>query len=45
MAENFPKLGKDTKYPGPGSLKPLNKMNTKRVTPRHIIIKMLKVKD
>ena len=42
MAENFPNLGKETDIQ---VCRVLNKMNPKRSTPRHIIIKMSKVKN
>ena len=45
MAENFPSLGKETDIQLQEAQKVPNKMNLKRTTPRHIIIKMVKVKD
>ena len=45
MAENFPNLGKETDIPVQEAQRVPNKMNPNRPTPRHIIIKMAKVKD
>ena len=45
MAENFPNLGKETDIPVQESQRIPKKMNPKRSTPRHIIIKMEKVKE
>uniref|UniRef100_A0A8D0WU05 L1 transposable element RRM domain-containing protein n=1 Tax=Sus scrofa TaxID=9823 RepID=A0A8D0WU05_PIG len=44
MAENFPKL-KETDIKIQEELRAPNKLNPKRPTPRHIIIKMAKVKE
>ena len=44
MTENFPKLKKETGFQVQEAQGVPNKMNTKRPTPRHIIIKMTKVK-
>ena len=45
MKENFPNLLKEIDIQVQEAQRVLNKMDTKRPTPRHIIIKMLKVKD
>ena len=45
MAENFPSLGKETDVQVQKAQKVPNKMNSKRPTPRHITIKMAKVKE
>ena len=45
MAENFPNLGKETDIQVPEAQRVLKKMNPKRHIRRHIIIKMVKVKD
>ena len=45
MAENFLKLKKETDFQVQEAQRVPSKMNTKRPTPRHIIIKMAKVKD
>lgn len=46
IAENFPKLPKEgNSYPGTGSTEGPNKINPKRPTPRHSIIKTAIVKD
>ena len=45
MAKNFPNLGKETDIQIQKVQRVPNKMNSKRPTPRHTIIKMLKVKD
>ena len=45
MAENFPNLKKETDIQIQKAQKFLNKMNPKRPTWRHIIIKMAKAKD
>ena len=45
MAENFPNLKKKTDIQVQEAQRVPNKMNPKRSTPRHIIIKMTKVKD
>ena len=45
MKENFPNLVKETDMQVQEAQKVPNKMDTKRTTPRHIIIKMPKVKD
>ena len=44
MAENFPNL-KDTVIKKQEAQRAPNKLNLNRPTPRHIIIKMAKVKD
>ena len=45
MAENFPNLGKKIKIQIQEAQRVPNKMNPKRYTPRHIIIKMTNVKN
>ena len=45
MKENFPNLVKELDIWVWEAQKVPNKMDTKRTTPRHIIIKMPKVKD
>ena len=45
MAENFPNLAKETDIQVQEAQRVPNKMNPKRPTPRHIIIKLLSVKD
>ena len=45
MTENFPNLLKDIDVQAQEVQRAPNKMNPKRPTPRHIIIKMPKVKD
>lgn len=45
IAENFPKLGKDTDIHIQEAVRTPNKMNTMRYTPRHIIITMSKIKE
>lgn len=45
MAENFPNLRKDTDIQIQETQRLSNKMNPKRSTPRHVIIKMSKNKD
>ena len=45
MAENFPNLMKETNTQVQKAQRVPNKMNTKRSTPRYIVIKMVKVKD
>ena len=45
MAENFPDLVKETDTQVQKAQRIPNKMNPKRPTSRHIIIKMPKVKD
>ena len=45
MAENFPNLKKETDIQIQEAQKFPNKMNPNRPTPRHILIKMAKVKD
>ena len=44
MKENFPNLMKEIDMQVQGAQRIPNKMDTKRTTPRHIIIKMPKVK-
>ena len=45
MEENFSNLVKETDMQVQEAQRVPNKMNAKRPTPRHIIIKMPKVKD
>ena len=45
MKENFPNLVKEIDIQVQNAQKVPNKMDTKRMTPRHIIIKRPKVKD
>ena len=45
MAENFPNLKKETDIQIEKTWRVPNKMKANRHTPRHIIIKMAKVKD
>ena len=45
MKENFPNLEKEINSQVQEVQKDPNKMDPKKTTPRHIIIKMLKVKD
>lgn len=45
IAENIPNLGKETVYQVQIAERAPNKMNPKRSTPRHIIIKMSKIKE
>ena len=45
MKENFPNLMKETNIQVQEAQRVLNKMDTRRPTPRHIIIKMPKVKE
>ena len=45
MTENFPNLAKKIDTQVQEAQRVPNKMNRKRATPRHIIIKMPKVKD
>ena len=45
MKENFPNLAKEIDTQVQEAQKILNKLDPKRTTPRHIIIKMPKVKD
>ena len=45
MKENFPNLVKEIDIQVQGAQRVPNKMDTKRTTPRHIIIKMPKVTD
>ena len=45
MKENFPNLVKEIDIQVQEAQRVLNKTDAKRPTPRHIIIKMLKVKD
>ena len=44
-AENFPNLGKETGIQVQEAQRVPNKMNSRRFSPRHIIIRMSKVKD
>ena len=43
MKENFPNLVKEIDNASPGAQRIPNKMDEKRPTPRHIIIKMPKI--
>lgn len=45
MAENSSNLGKETVTQTQEALRVLNRMNPKTNTLRHIMVKMLKVKD
>ena len=45
MAENFPNLGKETYSKIQRAQRTPNKRNPNRPTPKHITIKMSKVKD
>ena len=45
MAKNFPTLKKKTYFQVQKTERIQNKMNPKKSTPRHIIIKMVKVKE
>ena len=45
MAENFPNLMKETDTQVQEVQRVSNKMNPNRLTPRHVIIKMAKVKE
>ena len=45
MKENFPNLEKEINTQVQGAQRVPNKLDPKRTTPRHIIIKMPKVKD
>ena len=45
MKENFPNLVKEIDIQVQGAQRVPNKMDAKKSTPRHIIIKMTKVKD
>ena len=45
MTENFPKLVKEIDIQVQEAQKIPNKLDPKRATPRHVIIKMPKVKD
>ena len=45
IMKNFPNLAKEIDMQVQEAQRVLNKMDTKRPTPRHIIIKMLKIKD
>ena len=45
MTENFPNLKKETDIQIQEAERVQNKMNPKRSTPRHIVIKMAKDKD
>ena len=44
IAENFPNLGKETNIQAEDSQRIPNKLDPKRTTPRHIVIKMEKLK-
>ena len=45
MTENFPKMVKEIDIQVQEAQRVPNKLDPKKTTPRHIIIKMLKVKD
>ena len=45
MRENFPNLAKDVDTEVQEAQRVPNKLDTKKITPRHIIIKMPKFKD
>ena len=45
MKENFPNLAKEIDIKVQEAQRVINKLDPKRTTPRHIIIKMPKVKD
>ena len=45
IGENFPNLGKDTSTLVQGTEEVPNKMKSKSFTSRHILIKMVKVKE
>lgn len=45
MAENFPNLGEETDIQVQEVQSALNKMSPKRLTARHAVIKMAKVKN
>jgi len=45
MAENFPNLGRETDIQIQAAQKVPDKINPKRPTTRHIVIKMSKTKD
>ena len=45
IAENFPNLGKETDIQAQETQRVPNRINPKRITPRHIVIKMAKIKD
>ena len=45
MKENFPNLGKEIDIQVQEALRTPNKLDPKRTTPSHIIIKMPKVKE
>ena len=45
MSEKFPKLKKETDIQVQEAQKVTNKMNSNTPTPRHVIIKMVKVKE
>ena len=45
MKENFSNIGKEIDMQDQEAQRVLNKMDAKRTTPRHTIIKMPKVKD
>ena len=45
VKENFPNLVKETDMQVQEAQRVLNKMDTNRLTPRHVLIKMPKVKD
>ena len=45
MKENFPSLAKEVDIQVQEALRVLNKLVSKRATPRHIIIKLPKIKD
>ena len=45
MTENFPNLGKETRIQVQEVQRILNKMNTKKPTLKHFIIKLAKIKE
>ena len=45
IAENFPNLGKETEIQAQKAQRAPNRINPKKTTPRHIVIKMAKIKD
>ena len=45
MKRNIPNLVKEVNHSGPGSTENTHQMDANRPTPRHIVIKMTKVKD
>ena len=45
MKENFPNMDKEIDMQVQEAQRTLNKMNPKRIAPKHMIIKMPKIKD